>query len=150
MISWISVAAIAVVCLILCRLPLKTWQENILFVDAVVGLLLSTYSASISIFLTSNVEWLMGWLVICTLLVLFPVLWWMPFISQERAERIALDYAKSKLSNVTQVEIIEQNTILVRWKWLIPGFYVDANGTGHDYGVSVNAKLGNIVKSAGL
>lgn len=106
----------------------------------------SVYSASISAFLTINLELLIGWLVICTVAILVPVAWWMPLISQKRAEKIVEQYAKKKKPNAA-ISIRKERTKLDGWTWHVTGDFeqgIPPHTLSAPFTVVVSAKWGTI------
>jgi hypothetical protein len=131
-------------CGFVCWYMLRTWQQNILFFDTLAGLLLGIYSASISAFFVTNLQLLGGWLVFCTIVILAPVVWWMPFIPQEKAEKGATDTIKERNPDVRNVLAESDQTKLRGCKWHVIVSASNKDGGGVSFEVVVNAKFGNI------
>ena len=148
MLPWIIIGFLSLPWLILSRAKLQKWQESILFIDTIAGILLGIYSTSLYPLLTTNSQMLVSWLAICTIIILIPIAWYMPFVGQKRAERIVIRHVQEK--KLGSRAIVDES-ILQGWKWQISGkYWVGGSGYPAYSGAVVNAKCGNIEKTGGL
>lgn len=125
---------------------MKSWQENILFVDTIIGIMLAIISTSISGFFAGNSNLLIGWLVLCTIVIAIPIVWWIPFVPQKKAQQIALQYALSKNSNVA----ILNDATLDGWRWQANGYYpmITNRHDAQSFTVIVHSKSGKVIESS--
>jgi hypothetical protein len=122
---------------------LDKWKENIMLFDSIVGILIGVISTSVSTLLITNLQLLTGWLVVSTGVILAPVLWWMPFISEQKRDLLVQDHIKANHPRARMIEIDYAHTVLVRWNWIVSGSYREGqNMVG--FAIPVNSKCGNI------
>ena len=119
--------------------------------DTIIGILLAIYSASISALFTKDSQLLGAWVIACTLVVLVPVLWWMPFVSEKKAEEIALEYARTKHTDAfLEGGRRSGQAKLDGWKWYVTVSYYKKISDCVRVEVIVNAKCGNVEAPLGL
>ena len=74
---------------------LRVRRENTLFIDGIVGILLACIQLP-SAFLTGHLDPLIEWMILCTVVIVMPMVYWTPFVSEEKAEQLALAYIRAR------------------------------------------------------
>lgn len=78
------------------------------------------YSTTISAFLTGHLGPLIEWVILCTGVIVVPIVYWTPFDSEEKAEQIALAYIRARHAEARPI----RDTTLKGWKWDVPFAYL--------------------------